>query len=113
MGAGYSCAFFAHIVLAKIYPHLQVPVSDGASSSLADYGQRVRLRNRPADAAPSKRVSMLLLHMDTTARQLRLNASGDTFTRGEDAETTLKISRNYFQPDALVPVIQQVAKFLQ
>ena len=62
---------------------------------------------------PSKRPSTLILQMDTTERQVCSNAGGDTLMQGEDVETILKISRNYFQPDAPVHANRQVKKLLQ
>ena len=51
--------------------------------------------------------------MDTTARQVCLNAGGDAFTQEEDVGAILEIPRDYFQPDAVDRVYQQVTKFLQ
>ena len=52
---------------------------------------------------------MLILQMETIARQVCLRAGCGAFLRGEDVETISKIPRNYFQPEALGHVYQQVA----
>ena len=84
-----------------MYPLAQVPAFGGKSASFFDYEQRVRLWGQAAGVNPSERASMLILRMDTIARQVCLNAGGDTFTQREAADAILKILRNYLQPDAL------------
>ena len=51
--------------------------------------------------------------MDAIARQVCANAGGDTFLRGEDAETVLRTVRNYVQPATLGRVYQQESKLSQ
>ena len=54
---------------------------------------------------------MLILQTGTIARHVCLNAGGDTFSRGEAAETNSKILRNFSLSGALGHVYQRVAKF--
>ena len=51
--------------------------------------------------------------MDTIARQVCLNAGGDNFTQGADAENILKVLRSYLQPDALGRMRQRATKSSQ
>ena len=51
--------------------------------------------------------------MDTIARQVCLNAGGDTCMRREDAESILKVLRNYFQPHAHDHIYRKGTKFSQ
>lgn len=51
--------------------------------------------------------------MDYIARQVCLNAGGDTLTQGGGAETILNVLREYFQPDTLGYTFRQVAEFFQ
>ena len=49
--------------------------------------------------------------MDTMARQVCLNAGGDTFLDTEDVEAIFGTLRNYSEPDELGHVYREVTKF--
>ena len=94
-----------------MYPLVRVPAFGGESPSFVDYEHRAKLRNQSAEVDPSKRGPTSSSRVETFARLARLNAGGDTFMRGEGAETSLKTLRSYFQPDAIDRIYQQECKF--
>ena len=92
-------------------PLVQVAAFDGKGSPSVDYEQRVRLWGRTAEVDPSRRASTLYPRMDTIARRICLDAGGDTFPQGEDADTISETLRNYCRPDTIDYVYQQITKF--
>ena len=58
-----------------------VPSFDGKASSFLDYEQRVTLWVRSTDVPVERQSTLLILHMDPTARQVCMyNSGGDTST---------------------------------
>ena len=90
-----------------------VPSFDGKASSFLDYEQRVQLWLNTTEIPEEKRATSLLLHMDTVARQVCLNSGGDVMMNGADAALVLQALRQYFQPDAVDQVFQQIDKFMK
>ena len=62
---------------------------------------------------PSERASKLIPRMGTNARQVCLNAGGDSALRGADVGSIWKVLRTYFQSDAIGRICQQETKFSQ
>ena len=89
-----------------------VPSFDGKSSSFLDYEQRVELWDATTDIPPEKRATLLILHVDATARQVCMFSGGDTLMQGDDVRTVLQALKDYFQPDAVDYIFTQVAKFM-
>ena len=76
-----------------------VPAFGGDASSLLDYEQRVMSRGGSTDIPMEKRATLLILHMDATARQVCLYTGGDPLMEGDDVATVTQALRDYFQPD--------------
>ena len=78
--------------------------------SFTDYEQRVRLRKQSTRVDPPRQASISSPQMDAAARQVYLNAGGDTSMKREDVENFLRVLRNYFRPDALDRIYQQARR---
>ena len=91
-------------------PRARVLARDGAGSPFIDHEHRVRLWKLAAEADPSQRASTSIPQMDAIARQVCVNAGGDTDILGEKVATILAPSRNHFEQDELGHVHQQATK---
>ena len=77
------CWLFTKII-TKMYFLAHCPSSGGGDFSFLGYEPCVRLRNHSAGMDSLMRFSSLLLCTDTSARQVCLNAGGDTSLLEED-----------------------------
>ena len=89
MGAG-SGFFFLFFDLSKMGNSQLSPFVlsfGGKASSFLDYEQRVTLWVRFTDVPVERQSTLLILHMDPTARQVCMyNSGGDTLMAGCDAQ---------------------------
>ena len=99
VGAGYGfCAFTKMDTANQNGPF--VPSFDGKASSFLDYEQRVALWLRSTDVPAERQSALLILHMDPTARQVRMfNSEEDALMAGCDAQLVMRALRDYFQPE--------------
>ena len=90
-----------------------VPSFDGKASSFLDYEQRVTLWARSTDIPVERQSTLLILHMDPTARQVCMyNAGGDTLMAGCDVQLVMSTLRDYFQPDTFDRIFTQMGRFM-
>ena len=99
-GAGAGCGFL-FFATQKATPIHYVPAFDGNASSFLDFEQRVTLRNGSADIPADKRATLLILHLDATARQVCLHSGGVSLMEGDDVMTAIQALRDSFQPVAI------------
>ena len=81
--AGAGCGFRA-LEMQPATQILYAPTFGGQASSLLDYEQRGISRDGSTDIPPEKRPTLLILHMDATARRVCLCSGGDTLMEGDD-----------------------------
>ena len=90
-----------------------VPSFDGKASSFLDYEQRMTLWARSTDIPVERQSTLLILHMDSTARQVCMyNAGGDTLMAGCDVQLVMSTLRDYFQPDTFDRIFTQMDRFM-
>ena len=68
---------------------------------------------RSTDIPVERQSTLLILHMDPTARQVCMyNAGGDTLMAGCDVQLVLSTLRDYFQPDTFDRIFTQMDRFM-
>ena len=89
------------------------PSFDGKASSFIDYEQRVALWLRSTDVPAERQSTLLILHMDPTARQVCMfNSEEDTLMTGCDVQLVMRVLRDYFQPDTFDRIFTQMDRFM-
>ena len=91
----------------------KAPTFDGKGASSQDYHRQVRSRMRMDHWDHSKRLTVLILCMNSVARQVSLSSGGDRLISNDRAMRILDILKNYFAPGAVDSICRGVAHFLQ
>ena len=90
-----------------------VPAFDGKASSFLDYEHLVALWSRSTDIPPERQSTLLILHMDPTARQVcMINSGEDTLMAGCDVQLVMRTLRDFFQPDTFDRIFTQMGRFM-
>ena len=87
-----------------------VPKFDGSTGSFANYGEKGLSWKRASAMEPEKQAAHLLLHMSDVARKVCLNVVRDVIDNLDGAEQILRILREYFAPDAIDSISQEIVK---
>ena len=77
------------------------PTFDGKASSFLDYEQRAISWKGSTGIPPERQSTLLILHMDPTARQICMFSGADVLMVGGDVILVSQVLRDYFQPDAV------------
>ena len=86
---------------------------DGKGSPFLDFEQRVALWLRSTDIPPERQSTLLILHMDPTARQVCMfNSAEDTLMTGCDVHLVMRALRDYFQPETFDRIFTQMGRFM-
>ena len=111
VGAGYGFCIFAMESANQNSPY--VPTFDGKASSFLDYEPRVILWERSTDVPPDRRSTLLISHMDPTARQVCMcNSGGGALMAGWEVRMVTQALRGYFQPDTFGRIFTQMDRFM-
>ena len=109
VGAGYGLDTFA-MESANQTPY--VLTFDGKAPSSSDYEQRVILWERSKDISPDCRSTLLILHMDPTARLVCMYTSGgDALMARCAVQTVMQTLRDSFQPGTFGRIFSQMDRF--
>ena len=92
-------------------PISSVPAFGEKASSSSDYEQREISRKGPTEIPPDRQATLLILHMDPTARQICTFSGADVLMAGGDVIMVIQALRDYFRPDAVDRVFTQMEKF--
>ena len=94
-------------------PAEKAPVSDGKGALFRDYGQQARLRTQATSMGPSNRASALVLHMNSTAREVRSAAGVDPVAKNDGAECVVDTPTPYSSLETADSTYQEVGRLLQ
>ena len=87
-------------------------LAGGKGFSFQACGQYVRLWFRRTNLGPSQRAASLTLRMNSAARPVCLSAGGDHLDTNGGTMHMLGTLKDYFAPEAVDPICQEVARFL-
>ena len=73
-------------------------VFHGKGASFIEFEQQVRLWMQMTEMEPPKRAAALVVHMNSTARQVCLAVAGDHIAKNNGAEHVVNTLRDYFAP---------------
>ena len=91
----------------------RVSAFGGRGTSFSGLEQHVHLWRRKTKTEAASRASLLVLHMRSAPRQVRLATGGGHSDNHDDVARILRILRNYFAPEAAGAIPQQVMRFAQ